>query len=189
MSQKVSANEIRVGNILEFKGKLWNVLKREHIKPGKGGAFVQVEMKSLKEETKLNHRFRSEESVIKAFIEEEEFQYLFHDGDEINLMNSQDFSQMSISKNILGEKIKFLTENLKIKLQKYNDEIIGIKLPDKVCVKISETEPYIKGQTVTSSYKSAKTANGLKIMVPPFIKEGDTILIDTEGCSYCERVE
>lgn len=188
-SQIISANEIRTGNILEFDKKLWIVLKHQHVQPGKGGAFVQVEMKSLKGETKLNQRFRSEVKINKAFIEEEEYQYSFHDEKEIHLLNLNDFTTVTIPKLLVEEKMSMLTENIHLTLQKYKDEIIAVKLPDKIKLRVKETEPYIKGQTATATFKPAIMEGGLRVMVPPFIKPGDLLLINTEDSSYCERTE
>lgn len=189
MTEKIAANDIKIGNVLEFKGKLFSVSKREHVKPGKGGAFIQAEMKSA-DGTKLNHRFRSDEIVIKAFIQEDDCQYLFGSNDAITLMNLSDYTQLDVDKKLCENLIPFLTEGLIVKLQKHDGKIISVNPPENVVLEVEETEPYIKGQTITSSYKPAYLNNGLlKVMVPPFIKVGDKISIKTEDCSYIERID
>jgi elongation factor P len=190
MSEKIAANDIRVGNVLEFKGKLYSVLKRVHIKPGKGGAFIQAEMKST-DGTKLNHRFRSEETVEKAFIQEDDCQYLFHDNDNnITLMNLSDYSQLDVEVKLCEALVPFLTEGLIVKLQKHDGKIISVNPPETVKLEVEETEPYIKGQTAAASYKPAYLNKGLlKVMVPAFIKVGYKISIKTEDCTYIERVD
>ncbi|AHX11143.1 translation elongation factor P [Neorickettsia helminthoeca str. Oregon] len=190
MSQKILGNDIKVGNILEHKNGLYYVLKREHVKPGKGGAFVNVEMKSIDGATKLNHRFRSEEVVFKAFIDEEEYQYLFSEAKSVILMNLSNYEQISIDASLFEGVSKYLKEDVCVKLLKHNEKVVGVRLKDNLVYTVEETEPYIKGQTITSSYKPA-TLNGglLKVMVPPFIKIGDQVVVKTEDGTYVERAE
>ena len=185
---KINAGEIRVGMLLEYKSDLWQVLKTQHVKPGKGGAFAQVEMKSLNKNTKLNERFRSSETVEKASLEETTFNYLY--SDEINcfFMNPKSFEQVQIKKGMVGEKGKLLTENLEVSLSFYNDNPIAIDLPNQVKCKIMSTDVALKGQTVSSSYKPAVLDNGLSIQVPPFIESNDEILVDTRNLEYVKKV-
>ena len=185
---KINAGEIRVGMLLEYKDDLWQVLKTQHVKPGKGGAFAQVEMKSVGKNTKLNERFRSSESVEKASLEEINFNYLYSDEESYFFMDPKTFEQTEIKKVIVGEKGKLLRENLQVKLNFYNDTPISIELPNQVNCKISSTDAALKGQTVSSSYKPAILDNGLKIQVPPFIEDEDEIILDTRTFEYVKKI-
>ena len=185
---KINASEIRVGMLLEYKNDLWQVLKTQHVKPGKGGAFAQVEMKSLNKNTKLNERFRSNETVEKAAVEEENFNFLYKDENSYFFMNPKSFNQIEIKKNIIGEKRKLLTENLEVTISFYNESPISIDLPNQVSCKIETTDAALKGQTASSSYKPATLDNGLNIQVPPFIESGDIILIDTRNLEYIKKI-
>ena len=185
---KINASEIRVGMLLEFKNDLWQVLKTQHVKPGKGGAFAQVEMKSVNKNTKLNERFRSSESVEKASLEEIKFNFLYSDENNLYFMNPASFEQIEIKKNIIGEKGKLLTENLEVNISFYNESAISVDLPNQVSCKIELTDVALKGQTVSSSYKPATLDNGLSIQVPPFIEAGDTVIIDTRNLEYIKKL-
>ena len=170
---KINAGEIRVGMLLEFKNDLWQVLKTQHVKPGKGGAFAQVEMKSVNKNTKLNERFRSSETVEKASLEEANYNFLYEDDSNYFFMNPKSFEQIEIKKNIVGNKGKLLSENLEVSVNFYNENPISVDLPNQVNCKIDSTDVALKGQTVSSSYKPAILDNGLSIQVPPFIEAGD----------------
>ena len=185
---KINAGEIRVGMLLEYKNDLWQVLKTQHVKPGKGGAFAQVEMKSVGKNTKLNERFRSSETVEKASLEEIVFNYLYDDENNYFFMNPKSFDQIDIKKNIVGEKGKLLSENLEVTVSFYNENPISIELPNQVKCKIDTTDVALKGQTVSSSYKPAVLDNTLKILVPPFIERGDEIIIDTRTLEYVKKI-
>ena len=185
---KINANEIKTGMLIEHKGDLWEVLKTQHVKPGKGGAFNQVEMKSLNSGTKLNERFRSNETIEKASIEEEKFSFIYEDKNDFFFMNSKTFEQISISNKIIGEKNKMLTENLEVDISFYNEKPIFIKLPNQIEGIVIDTEVAIKGQTASSSYKPAVLKNGMKIQVPPFINIGDNITFDTRTMEYVKKV-
>ena len=185
---KLYASEIRVGMLIEYKNDLWQVLKTQHVKPGKGGAFAQVEMKSVNKNTKLNERFRSSESVEKASLDETKFNYLYDDETDFHFMNPKSYEQINIKKEVVGEKGKLLTENLKITVSFYNDNPISIELPNQVQCKIEITDIALKGQTVSSSYKPATLDNGLNIQVPPFIDSGDEIIIDTRTLEYIKKI-
>ena len=185
---KITANEIKPGMIIEHKNDYWNVLKTQHVKPGKGGAFAQVEMKSVNKNTKLNERFRSSESVEKASLDEVNFNYSYEDENNYYFMNPKSFEQVQIKKDIVGEKGKLLTENLEVTLSFYNDDPIVIDLPNQVQCKIESTDAALKGQTVSSSYKPAVLDNGLNIQVPPFIESGDEIIIDTRNMEYVKKI-
>ena len=162
-------------------------LKTQHVKPGKGGAFAQVEMKSVNKNTKLNERFRSSESVEKASLDEMSFNYLYDSDQNYIFIEPKSFEQIEIKKNILGDKGKLLTENLEVKLSFYNELPISVELPNQVTCKIKDTDAAIKGQTVSSSYKPAILENGLNIQVPPFIESGDEIILDTRNLEYVKK--
>ena len=185
---KINAGEIRVGMLLEYKNDLWQVLKTQHVKPGKGGAFAQVEMKSVNKNTKLNERFRSNESVEKASLEETDFNFLYEDEINYFFMNPKSFEQTEVKKDIIGDKGKLLTENLKVSISFYNDNPILIDLPNQVNCKVETTDVALKKQTVSSSYKPATLDNGLNIQVPPFIEDGDDIVIDTRNLEYVKKI-
>ena len=185
---KINASEIRVGMLLEFKDELWIVLKTQHVKPGKGGAFAQVEMKNVTKNTKLNERFRSNETVEKASLEETSFNYLYDDEQNYFFMDPKSFEQIEIKKNIIGDKGKLLTENLEVKVNFYNNSPILVELPNQVTCRIKDTDAALKGQTVSSSYKPAVLENGLNIQVPPFIEPGDEIVLDTRNLEYIKKI-
>ncbi len=185
---KINAGEIRAGMLLEYKNDLWQVLKTQHVKPGKGGAFAQVEMKSVVKNTKLNERFRSSESVEKATVEENNFNYLYSDESKYFFMEPKTFEQIEIKKDIIGEKGKLLTENLEVSVSFYNEIAISIELPNQVTCRVSSTDVALKGQTVSSSYKPAILDNGIKIQVPPFIGVEDNIILDTRTLEYVKKI-
>ena len=185
---KINAGEIRVGMLLEYKNDLWQVLKTQHVKPGKGGAFAQVEMKSVGKNTKLNERFRSSETVEKASLDETDFNYLYEDENNYIFMNPKTYDQIEIKKDIVGERGKLMTENLEVSVSFYNDNPISVELPNQVICKIETTDVALKGQTVSSSYKPATLDNGLNIQVPPFIESGDEVIIDTRTFEYIKKI-
>ena len=185
---KISGNEIKPGMLLEHKDDLWEILKTQHVKPGKGGAFNQVEMKSVNKGTKLNERFRSSDTVEKASLEEINFNYLYEDESNYYFINQKSFEQININKSIVGDKGKLLTENLEVTINFYNENPLFVKLPNQVTCKIDSTDASLKGQTVSSSYKPAILDNQLKIQVPPFIESGDSIIVDTRTIEYVKKV-
>ena len=185
---KINATEIRVGMILEYKNDLWEVLKTQHVKPGKGGAFAQVEMKSLNKNTKLNERFRSSETVEKAILEETKFNFLYEDDENYYFINVQTFDQINIKKNVVGEKGKMLTENLEVIINFFNENPLSVDLPNQITSKVKTTDAALKGQTVSSSYKPAILDNGINIQVPPFIESGDEIILDTRTIEYVKKI-
>ncbi len=184
---KISCNEIKPGNLIEHKNDLWEVVKTQHVKPGKGGAFNQVELKSVNKGTKLNERFRSNDTVERAVVDEVKFNYLYKDNNQFYFMNPKDFEQISIDSNILGSKEVFLIESLEVTIFFYNEKPISVELPKQIVCKVKETDVALKGQTVSSSYKPALLSNGLKIQVPPFIESGDDILVDTRSLEYIKK--
>ena len=185
---KISGNEIKPGMLLEHKNDLWEVLKTQHVKPGKGGAFNQVEMKSLNKQTKLNERFRSSDKVERANLDEIKLSFLFEDERYYYFMNQKTFEQTEVSKKIIGEKGKLLSENLDVIISFYNENPISVELPKQINCKIKTTDATIKGQTVSSSYKPATLENGLNIQVPPFIESGDDVVIDTRSLEYIKKI-
>ena len=185
---KISGNEIKVGMIIEHNNDLWEVLKTQHVKPGKGGAFAQVEMKSINKNTKLNERFRSSETLEKASLEEIEYNFLYNDEKKYYFMNPETFEQIDIDKNIIGEKSKMLSENLNVVINFHDEKPLSLKLPNQIESKVISTDVALKGQTVSSSYKPATLENGLVVQVPPFIEEEDKIVIDTRTSEYVKKI-
>ena len=185
---KINASEIRVGMLLDYKDDLWEVLKTQHVKPGKGGAFAQVEMKSVNKNTKLNERFRSSETVEKASLEEASYNFLYEDENNYFFMEPNTFEQIEIKKDVVGEKGKFLAENLKVLVSFHNEKPISVSLPNQVTCKVKSTDVALKGQTVSSSYKPATLDNGINIQVPPFIESDDVVVIDTRNLEYIKKI-
>ncbi len=186
---KILGNEIKPGMVIEHKDDLWSVLKAQHVKPGKGGAFNQVELKSIKKGTKLNERFRSSDTVERAILDDKKFSFLYEDENSCHFMDQINFEQIQINKTLLGEKNKLLKENMEVNVQFYEDQALSVDLPSTVELKIETTDAVIKGQTAASSYKPATLENGLKIMVPPFIDTEDKIILDTRTLEYVKKIK
>ncbi|MCR4624131.1 MAG: elongation factor P [Alphaproteobacteria bacterium] len=186
---KISANELRIGALIEHKGKLWTARKLQHVKPGKGGAFVQAELKEIKNGTKLNERFRSDETLEKVSLNEEKYQLLFRDGDVFTFMNSSTFEQIQVSKDVIGEPARFLQDDMVVTITSYEGEIIGVMLPDTVIMEIVEAEAVVKGQTASASYKPAILENGVRILVPPHIDAGTKVVVNTNDGTYVEKAK
>ncbi len=184
---KIYASEIRVGMLVEYKDDLWQVLKTQHVKPGKGGAFAQVEMKSVNKNTKLNE-VQIHETVEKASLDETKFNYLYDDETDYYFMDPKSFEQINIKKETVGEKGKLLTENLEVSISFYNEKPLSVDLPNQVICTIETTDVALKGQTVSSSYKPATLDNGINIQVPPFIDSEDKILVDTRTMEYVKKI-
>ena len=184
---KISASEIKPGSIIEYKNDLWKCLKSQAVKPGKGGAFNQVELKSITKGTKLNERFRSSETIEKASLDEREYQYLYSENDNLVFMDSKNFEQTSVPKEIIGDDEKILKENMEVKIEFYEDRPLIVTLPKSADYEILETEAVVKGQTASSSYKPAVIQNEVKIQVPPFINQGDIISIDCHSREYIKK--
>jgi elongation factor P len=185
---KISAVEVKPGMIIEHKNDYWNVLKAQHVKPGKGGAFNQVELKSITKGTKLNERFRSSETIEKAELEEKKFNFLYLDEENCHFMDNKTFDQISIPKSLTEEKYKLLKENLEVSISFMDEKPLSIDLPNNVECIIDITDVAIKGQTASSSYKPATLVNGLRINVPPFVGSGDKIILDTRTLEYVKKV-
>ena len=186
---KILGNEIKTGMVIEHKDDLWSVLKTQHVKPGKGGAFNQVELKSIKKRTKLNERFRSSDTVERAILDEKKFNFLYKDENNCHFIDQTNFEQIQINKSLLGEKSKLLKENMEVNVQFHDEQALSVDLPSSVELKIETTDAAIKGQTASSSYKPATLENGIKIMVPPFINADDKIVLDTRTLEYIKKIK
>ena len=184
---KINGNAIKQGNVIEHKGALWVAVKTSHVKPGKGGAFAQVELKNLRDNTKLNERFRSSETVERVILEEKKATYLYEDSDKLVFMDAISFEQKFLLKELIGEKSELLEDGMEVILNSFNDEVISVDLPDTIIVEILEADAVVKGQTASSSYKPAKIKNGIRSLVPPHIETGTKVVIKTEDRSYVER--
>ena len=186
---KINGNEIKPGNVIEHKGELYVAVKTNAVKPGKGGAFNQVELKGVTSGTKLNERFRATETVEKVRLEQREFSFLYAEGDDLVFMNNETYDQIQLPKDFVGERAAFLQDGMNVTVELYEDKPLGVKLPGQVTLEISEADPVVKGQTVSSSYKPAVMENGVKVMVPPFISAGERIVVDTDEITYVRRAE
>jgi len=186
---KILGNEIKPGMVIEHKDDLWSVLKAQHVKPGKGGAFNQVELKSIKRGTKLNERFRSSDTVERAILDDKKFNFLYEDENNCHFMDQVNFEQIQIKKSLLGEKTKLLKENMEVNVQFHEDQALSVELPSSVELEIASTDAAIKGQTASASYKPATLENGINIMVPPFISSGDKIILDTRTLEYVKKIK
>jgi len=186
---KINGVAIRVGNILDYNGKLWVVTKTQHTQPGKGGAYMQVEMKALQEGTKLNERFRSADTVERVYLDERPFQYLYPEGDDFIFMDQDTFEQITISSDFVGDAAAFLQDGMIVNISMYEGRPISVQLPDTVILTIDQADAVVKGQTASSSYKPAILENGLRVMVPPHIESGMRVVINTADATYVERAK
>ncbi len=186
---KTNANSIRVGNVIEFQNQLWSVLKREHVKPGKGGAYIQVEMKNISTGNKTNTRFASSEDVDVAYVEQKNLQFQYFDQDELAAMDMESFETINFPKSLVGEALPFLQEGMNIRVEYCNDKPIAIYLPETANAIIAQADAVVKGQTAASSYKPAILENGVRIMVPPFIESGEEVIVKIEDFSYVSRAK
>ncbi|OCW59342.1 elongation factor P [Hoeflea olei] len=186
---KINGNEIRPGNVLEHNGGLWAVVKTNAVKPGKGGAFNQVEMKNLIDGTKLNERFRASETVERIRLEQKDFQFLFEQGEALVFMDLESYEQLELQKDFVGDRRAFLQDGMMVTVELYDERPIGIALPDQVTLAIAEADPVVKGQTAASSYKPAVLENGVRILVPPFIAAGERVIVDTNELTYLRRAD
>ena len=184
---KINGNEIRPGNVLEHNAGLWVAVKVSHVKPGKGGAFAQVELKNLRNGSKLNERFRSADKVEKVRLEQKEQQFLYESDNSLFFMDQTTFEQIYLPSEIISDKRSFLVEGMMVQIEYYNEEPLNITLPEKVICKVKETEPSVKGQTASNSFKPAILDNGFRISVPPFIQQDEEIVVSTETFEYVER--
>lgn len=186
---KINGNEIRPGNVIEHDGKLWVAVKTNAVKPGKGGAFNQVELKNLIDGTKLNERFRAAETVEKVRLEQKDFTFLYEQGDALVFMDAESYEQLELQKDFVGDRGAFLQDGMTVTVELYEEKPIGISLPDHVVLTITEADPVVKGQTAASSYKPAVLENGIRILVPPFIASGERVIVDTNELTYLRRAD
>ena len=186
---KINGNEIRPGNVIEHQGGLWAAVRCNHVKPGKGGAYNQVELKNLIDGTKLNERFRSAETVERIRLEQKDFSYLYEQGDALIFMDTESYEQLELQKEFVGDRSAFLQDGMMVTVELHNERPIGIKLPDYVTLMIAEADPVVKGQTAASSYKPAMLENGVRILVPPFVAAGERVVVDTNELTYMRRAD
>ncbi len=186
---RIDGVSVRIGNVLEHKGKLWVVTKTQHVKPGKGGAFNQVEMKCITDGTKLNERFRSDEAVEKVRLEQVDYQYLYAEDEQLVFMHPENYEQIHLHNSMLDERLPFLQEGMTVVIEFHEGTPLSISLPEQTTLEVTEAEPVVKGQTASSSYKPAILENGVKVMVPPFIEAGTRIVVNTNDVTYVERAK
>jgi elongation factor P len=186
---KINGNAIRPGMVIEHKGRLWVAAKIQHTQPGKGGAYLQVELKDIRDGTKLNERFRSSESVERVRLDEKECQFLYAEGDMLTFMDTTSYDQMTLHKDMVGEPAAFLKDGMTATVTSYEGTPIGVNLPDTVVMEVVETEPAMKGQTAASSFKPARVENGMRVMVPSHVEVGTRIVVNTADGTYVERAK
>ncbi|WP_339630662.1 elongation factor P [uncultured Sneathiella sp.] len=186
---KINGNAIRPGNVVEHKGGLWVAVKIQHTQPGKGGAYLQVELKNLRDGSKLNERFRSSESVEKVRLEQKPHQFLYEDGELLTFMDTSNYEQVSLAKDMVGERAAFLQDGMDVEIEFHEESPLTVILPEQVVLEITDTEPTVKGQTAASSYKPAILENGIRVMVPPFCGSGEKIVVNTETSEYLKRAD
>lgn len=186
---KINGNEIRPGYVIEHQGGIWAAVKVQHVKPGKGGAFAQVELKNLIDNRKLNERFRSAETVERIRLEQKDYQFLYEADGMLTFMDNETYEQIELAKDWVGERAAFLQDGMKVTVESHEGRPISVSLPDQVILEITETEPTVKGQTAASSYKPALLSNGVRIMVPPFVTTGEKVVVDTNELTYLRRAD
>jgi elongation factor P len=186
---KINGNEIRPGNVIQHKNGLWAAVKTQAVKPGKGPAYAQVELKNLIDGTKLNERFRASETVERVRLEQKDYQYLYAEGDMLTFMDSDTYDQIQIPRDFLEDRAAFLQDGMTVTVESHEGRPIGVTLPDQVTLKVVEADPVVKGQTAASSYKPAMLENGVRVQVPPFVEAGERIVVDTNELTYVRRAE
>lgn len=186
---KIEGNEIRPGNVIEHNGRPWRVMKTEHVKPGKGGAYMQCEMRDLMTGSKTNERFRAADTIERVRLEQRNYQYLYQDGDEFTFMDLETFDQITVSGEIIGEPKRFLTDGMQVEIEFYEDTPLNVTLPETVTLTVDDAEPVVKGQTATASYKPATLENGVRIMVPPHVDPGTRVVVKPADGSYVEKLK
>lgn len=187
---KISGNAVRPGMVIEHQGRLWRAVKIMHTQPGKGGAYLQVELKDIRDGTKLNERFRSAETVERVRLDQRPFQYLYSEGDRHTFMDTETFDQITLGAEVIGEdQVAFLKENMAVTIEFHEETPIAVQLPDTVTLTVVEADPVVKGQTAASSYKPAVLENGMKIMVPPHVEAGTRVVVSTADSTYVERAK
>jgi elongation factor P len=188
-AMKINGNEIRPGNVVMHQDRLWVAVKVDHVKPGKGGAYAQVELKSILGSTKLNERFRSAETVERVTLEQRDFQYLYTQGNALVFMNTDTYEQIELESEFVGERAAFLQDGMMVTVEMHEDTPLGVQLPAQVTLEVTDTEPVVKGQTAANSFKPAILENGVKVMVPPFVGTGQKIIVSTEDVTYVRRAD
>ena len=186
---KINGNAIRPGNVIEHKDGLWRAVKIQHTQPGKGGAYLQVELRNLRNGSKLNERFRASENVERVRLDQKEVQYLFDDGELFTFMDTENYEQIELTAHALGDRVVYLREGMAIVIESFEGEPISVELPDQVTLEVTETEPVVRGQTAANSNKPAVLENGLRTNVPPFVNQGDRIVVSTADGSYVKRAD
>ncbi len=186
---KLNGNAVKPGNVIEHNGRLWTAVKVEHVKPGKGGAFAQIELRDIRDGTKLNERFRSSETVERVILDENECSFLFDDGDNLVFMHSETYEQIAIARDMVGDRAAFLQDGMVVTMSSHEGDPISVDLPDKVVFEVVEADAVVKGQTASSSYKPAVLENGVRVLVPPHIEAGTRIVVRPEDSSYVERAK
>ena len=186
---KINGNAVRPGNVIEHKGRLWRAVRIQHTQPGKGGAYLQVELRDIRDGTKLNERFRASESVERVRLDQKPYQFLYADGDMLTFMDNDTFDQITVHKDLVGEPVVFLTDGMEVTIESYENDPISVILPDTVVMTVTEADPVVKGQTASSSYKPAVLENGSRIMVPPHIEAGTRVVVSTADGAYSERAK
>jgi elongation factor P len=186
---KINGNEIRPGNVIEHKGSLWVAVRAQAVKPGKGPAYAQVELKNALDGTKLNERFRASETVERVRLEQKDYQYLFAEGDMLTFMDTESYEQIQIRRDFLEERAAFLQDGMMVTVESHDGRPINVSLPDQVTLEVVEADPVVRGQTAASSYKPAKLDNGVRILVPPFIEAGTRVVVDTNELTYVRRAD
>jgi elongation factor P len=189
LRMKINGNEIRPGNVIMHQDRLWVAVKVDHVKPGKGGAYAQVELKAIQGTTKLNERFRSAETVERVTLEQRDFQYLYAQGDALVFMNTESYEQIELATDFVGERAAFLQDGMMVTVEMYEETPLGVQLPAQVTLEVTDTEPVVKGQTAANSFKPATLENGVKTMVPPFVGIGQKIIVDTTEVTYIRRAD
>ncbi len=186
---KVGGNEVRPGMVIEHNGQLWSVVKTQAVKPGKGGAYYQAELKNVLNGSKLNERFRSAETVDEVQLERRDFQFLYATGDMLTFMDMENYEQIELATDFVGERAQFLQDGMKVTVQLHDSKPLGIAMPQQVTLNIVEADPVTKGQTASSSFKSAILENGMRVLVPPFVEAGTKIIVSTDDCTYVKRAD
>ncbi|MDP6565451.1 MAG: elongation factor P [Alphaproteobacteria bacterium] len=186
---RINGNAIRPGNVIEHKGGLWRAVKIAHTQPGKGGAYLQVELRNLRDGSKLNERFRASENVERVRLDQKEHQFLFGDGDSFTFMDSESYEQIELNADLLGDQAAYLQDGMTVSIESYEGSILGISLPEHVSLEVGETEPVVKGQTAAASYKPAVLSNGVRTSVPPFVGIGDVVVVSTDDGGYVKRAD
>lgn len=186
---KIQGNDIRPGNVIEHQGRLWRAVRIQHVKPGKGGAYAQVELKDIRGGTKLNERFRSSESVERVRLDQKNYQFLFADGDAYTFMDNETYEQTTLNRELIGDAVQFLQDGMTVTIESFEEQPISVTLPEHVVLEVVEADAVVKGQTASASYKPAVLSNGVRTMVPPHIETGTRIVISTADGSYVERAK